>query len=104
MPTPDSARRINAAAALLSSVGRADTDPGAGLYCLLAAEHLRVAGAEPSRWAAITAGAVEQVIRAALAQLALLPPDVFATDSIVAAAEAAQTALERAEDARAGLG
>lgn len=103
MPTPD-ARRIDTAAALLTSVGRADTDPGTGLHCLLAAEHLRVAGADPSRWASITADTVEQVIRAALGQLALLPPDVFATDNILAAAEAAQTALERAEDARAELG
>ena len=97
MPATDVARRINTAAALLTAAGRADIDPGASLHCLLAAEHLRVAGADPSRWAAIAADTVDQTIRTALAHLATLPPEVFATDDILAAAAAARTALVRAD-------
>lgn len=93
-------RSFDTAAALLSAAGRAaDTTPAAGIHCLLAADHLRVAGADATRsvWAA-KSGTAEQTIRAALAQLATLPPEVFARDDVLDAADAARTALARAED------
>jgi hypothetical protein len=99
MLASDIARTIDTAAALLSAVGRADTNAGASLHCLLAAEHLRVAGADPSGCADIAPDTAEHVIRAALAQLAALPPDTFAGPDILAAASAARTALARAQDA-----
>ena len=94
------ARRIDTAARLLSAVGRAaDTTPGAGIHCLVAADHLRVAGADATRGAgAATPGTAEQTIRVALAELAGLPPEVFARDDVLDAADAARTALARAED------
>jgi hypothetical protein len=94
----DNARRIDAAAALLNAAGRADTNPGTRIHCLLAAEHLRGAGADPSRWTDIGVDAVEHVIRTALMHLAALPPDVFARTEILDAASAARTALTRTEE------
>ena len=93
-------RRIDTAAYLLGAVGRAaDTTPGAGVHCLLAADHLRVTGADATRVAgAATSGTAEQSIRAALAELAALPPEVFAQDDVLDAADAARIALARAED------
>jgi hypothetical protein len=58
-----------------------------------------VAGADTTRVASVaTSNTAEQTIRAALAQLAALPPEVFARDDVLDAADAARTALARAED------
>ena len=92
-------RRIDTAAALLTAAGHADSDPAESLHCLLAVDHLLVAGADPTGWAAMNADAVQPAIREALAHLGALPREAFARPHIVAAAAAAQTALERAEDA-----
>jgi hypothetical protein len=95
----DIARTIDIAAGLLNAVGRADTSAGVSLHCLLAVEHLRVAGEDPSSSAGIAGDTVEDVIRTALRHLATLPLDVFARTDILTAASAARTALARAEDA-----
>src|SRR4051812_12405252 len=94
----DIARKIDAAAELLNAAGRADTAPGTRVHSLLAAEHLRVAGADTTRSTAIVDNNVQRLIRVALTTLAALPPEVFARADILAAASAARTALARAEE------
>lgn len=94
---------LTAAAALLGGAGRADPDrchPSVRIHCLAAAEHLQSLVAMPAH-VDIQPDAVETAIRTAMTLLGRLPAEVFASPTVLAAAEAAQTALERYEDARA---
>lgn len=90
---------LDSAAGLLTAVSRADTDPGTRVHCLLALDHLHLAGARDTDRPDITGTPHPQVIRAALRQLAALPFDVFSQPEILDAAAAARLALARAEDA-----
>jgi hypothetical protein len=92
--------RLDAAASLLYSVGRADpdhSDPGVRLHCLAGAHHLGAAGAAATH-AEVAHDELEATIRAAMTQLSGLPAAIFATPDVLAAADAAQIALERLED------
>lgn len=94
----DSIDDLHAAASLLHSLGHADPDRvGAAvrLHCLAAADHLRAAGAQPKR---IEVDLAEVAIRSAMAHLGRLPRSMFANDQVVAAADAVQIGLERAQD------
>ncbi len=100
---PDTAGDLDAAASLLVSVGHADPDrcePAVRIHCLGAADQLQAAGARPSR-IDVAPDVIPATIRAAMAHLGRLPRSMFATVAVVAAADAAQTALERVEDRRA---
>jgi hypothetical protein len=100
-PSTNFADDLNAAASLLQSVADTDPDrcgPGIRLHCLAAADHLRAAGARPEH---IDPHIIEVAIRSAMAHLGRLPRALFATDQVVAGADAAQTALERAQETAA---
>jgi hypothetical protein len=100
MGDSETACRLDAAASLLYSVGRAHpdhSDPGVRLHCLAGAHHLGAAGAVVTR-SELAHAELEATIRAAMKELGALPASVFATPDVLAAADAAQIALERLED------
>jgi hypothetical protein len=100
MKDSETACRLDAAASLLYSVGRAHpdhSDPGVRLHCLAGAHHLGAAGAAVTH-TDLAHDKLEATIRAAMTHLSALPGSVFATPDVLAAADAAQIALERLED------
>lgn len=96
MTAVSTAQALNTAAQLLAAAGRADTHPGARVHALLAAEHLRIAGADPPPTSPVDTSA-EQLIRAALTHLTALPGHTLTDADVLAASSAARTALARAE-------
>jgi hypothetical protein len=98
--TTCAASPLDEPASLLHSVGRShpdSCDPGVRLHCLAAADYLSVAGATVTR-TELGRDEVEAMIRAAMAHLATLPAAMFAGADVLAAADAAQAALERLQD------
>ena len=96
MTADTTADPLHYAAALLDAVG-ADRDrvpAEIALYCLYAAELLELAGARPVRTELID-GDVRTTLRVAMAALADLDEDVFASPPVLDAARAARHALRR---------
>jgi hypothetical protein len=89
---------LHQAASLLLAVGCTDTlvaDPAARLHCLWAGELLRTVGARPGRIQdQIPDDDVACTVRAALAALASLPPELASLAAVVDAAETVRDAVE----------
>ena len=96
MTIPATADPLSYAAALLDAVGadRAQVPADIALHSLYAAELLELAGAHP-RPAELIDGDPRRTVRAAMAALAGLDEDVFASAPVLDAARAARHALRR---------